>query len=80
MAMKGEAAVFAEGSGGVAKVAGETIEVGFHTSKLYTEPLRIVGTSRQRRRRVGQPLSLRTLDGLPLVLLLLQAWGILTNF
>ena len=34
---EGEAAVFAKGPEGVAKVAGETIEVGFHTSKLYTE-------------------------------------------
>jgi hypothetical protein len=32
-----ETTIFAEVAEGVAEIAGETIEVGFHTSKLYTE-------------------------------------------
>ncbi len=34
---EGETAIFAEVAKGVAEVAGEAIEVAFHTGKLYTE-------------------------------------------
>ena len=34
---EGEATVFAEVAEGVTEVARQTIQIGFHTSKLYTE-------------------------------------------
>ena len=34
---EGETTTFAKVAEGVAEVTGETLEVGFHTSKLYTE-------------------------------------------
>ena len=34
---EGETTTFAKVAEGIAEVTGETLEVGFHTSKLYTE-------------------------------------------
>jgi len=78
---EGETTTFAKVAECVAEVAGETIEVGFHTSKLYTEAAancRDLTT----KEKAGGPAFIPSdiWGGLPLRLCLLQGWDILANF
>jgi hypothetical protein len=60
---KGETAILAEVAEGVAEVAGEAIEVGSHTSKLYTEAAVNCRDLKMNDRRVAPTLALYSMLG-----------------